>query len=444
MKSKALLTHITMLLLITMGSLTGCAAVSSVQYVPLPDENAAPDSATVRIYVLQPNNETDDRDIYDGSLPIGRIQADSYLCWERPAGTTVLTCVGQKKEDAVQLPLVTQNGETYYIEKNCVRQSFLGGIYHDALKTLDAISGQKALLDCVAPLLDRAAPQARAADSLRSLSTDDMNSSRLYTTIWLKDGSMLAGFVVNMTDSVVVIDTGPGHLTVNCLKIERMIAEQRSFLETAEERTRHTIKLEQERDKQLGIFAKALPNSALPTDSADLKSFRKVWLTDGSRMDGHLVKVTQDTVIMKTGEVEICLPCGQISKIISPEMVRRQKNKGILTGILTAAPLGGLGWFAGWETTSRRNCDGKLFCFPNGPKIAAGWLGIFTGVTIGSLIGLSVSKADLNEKTALCRPVNAPLSTDTQKSLTFHAPNLTLQPDAGGLAVRAELLNMKF
>ncbi len=100
--------------------ISGCA--STQQFVALPNQTQSiEDSTKGRIYVFRQGlyGSGERTRVRDGSLKIGYIGPDSFLCWERPPGkTTVFADVYFRYADTiVEMPeeLDIEAGKVYYL-----------------------------------------------------------------------------------------------------------------------------------------------------------------------------------------------------------------------------------------------------------------------------------------------------------------------------------------
>jgi hypothetical protein len=100
----------------------GACAAPSVQKVPMPDQSVdIADRTMSRVYLVRPRQtygKITGVVVFDGQAEIGKVGTGSYLCWERPAGRTLMRAVYQPVEPqrAPQeglLDLNTEPGQVY-------------------------------------------------------------------------------------------------------------------------------------------------------------------------------------------------------------------------------------------------------------------------------------------------------------------------------------------
>ncbi len=379
MKSKVLLTTVAALML-ALSLFTGCAT-SSVQYVPLPDKNAAPDSANARIYVLRPLNDSGLRSLYDGEALIGQTTAKSYLCWDRPAGKTILTNAGVLGQNMAKLPLDAQPGATYYVHQKTPWSSYK----QDELLTLKPETGQMALAYCGAPAVDLASLLAATADSLLQITAAAAPVAPVPATkpipvlpdsVWLKDGTVLFGRLIEMNDYAVTITTLIGDLTI-----------KRALIDTL---TTHPVEIV------------AMPTQSTQPTSPSIAPVKK---SSGDKVATALV-------------------LGPIG--------------GAAGGFMLTAVFHGFGKAASgaWLFEEFESKEAKKKREKEEAKMYQ--QGALIGAAVGLFAGLIAATAQGEP------PRSQPIRKTAANGLSVTQPNITIQPDAGGLAVRAELLNVKF
>ena len=134
--------------------LAGCAP-SATQYAPLPNDlRAAPEPGKARIcvirgYVLLASAEAM-FDIVEDGKPRGSLANGSYICWERPPGTSHLVWDGPD----IQGNLVVEPDLVYYLYMDALS---LG------LKSIPPAEGQKYLAEYPKPEVPQAVSLMHAA-----------------------------------------------------------------------------------------------------------------------------------------------------------------------------------------------------------------------------------------------------------------------------------------
>ena len=124
--------------------LTGCVARTK-QFAPMPDQSQTVDNPEyARIYVIRPSSLgfAEKFIIGDGQVKIGNLGAESYLCWERPAGETEL--IGYCT-NIFPLNLTMEKNKVYYILAEVYAVGFNACV---ELFQLTPEEGQIALQDC--------------------------------------------------------------------------------------------------------------------------------------------------------------------------------------------------------------------------------------------------------------------------------------------------------
>jgi hypothetical protein len=88
------------LLVLLLGLATGCA-LTSTQAVPMPESSLGPDAADhCRIYAYRAEQTFGSRlhlRVYDNDQLIGRLGPGGYLCWERPAGRSLIEAIFERR-----------------------------------------------------------------------------------------------------------------------------------------------------------------------------------------------------------------------------------------------------------------------------------------------------------------------------------------------------------
>lgn len=143
------------------GLAVGCVAHTK-QLAPMPDQSKTVDNPEyARIYVIRPSSlgSAESLLIGDGQVKIGRLGAESYLCWERPAGETEI--VGYST-NIFPLKLTMEASKVYYILGEIYAVGFNACV---ELFELTPEEGQIALQDCHSRI-KRTARRKKAGQSL--------------------------------------------------------------------------------------------------------------------------------------------------------------------------------------------------------------------------------------------------------------------------------------
>ena len=115
---------------------SGC--VSAVQHVPLPDQSVGLEKAGMaRIYVVRPTMIYGKPvEVRDNARLIGTTVAQTYLCWERPAGSMRLT--GEAYINLDSRNVNVKSGYVYYYE-----QVILDDVFGPARVVWQMLDGEK-------------------------------------------------------------------------------------------------------------------------------------------------------------------------------------------------------------------------------------------------------------------------------------------------------------
>ena len=140
--------HLNVLLAAGTLVLGGCANNSAFQIVPFPNQTARlDDSAKCRIYIVRDTivGAAYTTEILDGDNIVGSVEANTYLCWERQPGQTVISGRGAMTPTilAKQIKLDAEPGKVYYIREH---MWFTG-----ALRLVSEKQGEKAVRKCHPP-----------------------------------------------------------------------------------------------------------------------------------------------------------------------------------------------------------------------------------------------------------------------------------------------------
>jgi hypothetical protein len=143
--TKRLLSSLLLLAPLAIGACTS----PSVQRVPMPDQSVEiADESKSRVYLVRPGQAYGKAHavvVFDGQAEIGKVGTGSYLCWERPAGRTLVRAVYQPVEPqrAPQeglLDLNTEPGRVYICSVELDR-----GTFEPKLTILPLAEGQNVL-----------------------------------------------------------------------------------------------------------------------------------------------------------------------------------------------------------------------------------------------------------------------------------------------------------
>ena len=127
--------------------LVSCA--TTTQLVEIPDQTKPIEKPeNCRIYVMRPTTfaYAISMRVTDNDTPIGNTGPKGYLCWETSAGTNTINGIS---ENISTLPMVTEAGQTYYIQQN-VRMGFL--FARNKLEAVDEATGKQMLSKCKPPV----------------------------------------------------------------------------------------------------------------------------------------------------------------------------------------------------------------------------------------------------------------------------------------------------
>ena len=134
--------------------LCGCAETTQ-QIVPFPDQSkTVEDPAKARIYVMRPSGFGSAlvSPVADAGIFMGYTGPHGYLCWERPAGQTVISCssmVESRSAPGNAVTLTVQTGRVYYVFQHSRMAS---PIARTELEVVDEAKGEQVLKKCRAPI----------------------------------------------------------------------------------------------------------------------------------------------------------------------------------------------------------------------------------------------------------------------------------------------------
>jgi hypothetical protein len=126
----------------------GACATPSVQNVPMPDQSKGiQDERMSRVYFLRPGQtygKVAPVMVFDGETKIGKVGTGSFLCWERPAGRSLVRAVYKPVEPRAAneglYDLNTEPGGTYYCSV-----SLKHGTFEPEVVTLSTEEGEQML-----------------------------------------------------------------------------------------------------------------------------------------------------------------------------------------------------------------------------------------------------------------------------------------------------------
>ena len=134
-----------------MGVVCGSGCVSTKQFVPMPDQDAAvQDSSKARIYVLRPGAMASGiaMRVNDGETVIGKTGPNGYLCWEREPGEAEIR---SKAENTSVVKLTVEQNQVYYIRQQPYPGFFIA---RNKIFCIDADKGKELLAKCKAPSVE--------------------------------------------------------------------------------------------------------------------------------------------------------------------------------------------------------------------------------------------------------------------------------------------------
>ncbi len=140
------------LLIALLGTLCFVSCASNQQFIPLPDQSrVVEDPAKGRIYVMRPASvgSAISMDVSDDGRIIGSTGPNSYLCWERPPGRTIISA---KSENTTAVGVNVEAGKVNYLFLH-VRLGWV--IARNILEIVSEEEGKKILKGCSPPKVIR-------------------------------------------------------------------------------------------------------------------------------------------------------------------------------------------------------------------------------------------------------------------------------------------------
>jgi hypothetical protein len=108
------------MMLSSLGLVTGCASTKTTQRVLLATGAVKADQSRVYVYCIK-GLQVVPANISDGDSPIGDVMEKGYICWDRVPGKTVIRArmahgKGVFGDLQAELPLDLTGGQTYYVQ----------------------------------------------------------------------------------------------------------------------------------------------------------------------------------------------------------------------------------------------------------------------------------------------------------------------------------------